>query len=78
VSVFSRLKERLDEDKMCIFMVIARQIWLRRNAIIHGDGMISPEKVIRRARSQLDEYVQARQMNTQSGGPPNSLGAVNH
>jgi hypothetical protein len=73
VSIFRRLKERLDEDKMCIFMVIARQIWLRRNAIIHGDVMISPEKVIRRARSQLDEYMQARQMNTQSGGPPNSL-----
>jgi hypothetical protein len=67
VPIFSRLKEKLDEDEMCIFMVIARQIWLRRNAIVHGDGMIPPEEVIRRARSQLDEYLQARQMNTQSG-----------
>lgn len=57
---FASLMEKLDEDDLCLVSVLARSIWLRRNAVVFGGQPSSPAFLVQRAIASLDEFKQAQ------------------
>jgi hypothetical protein len=41
-SLVEKIMQRLDEEELQLFLVVACQIWLRRNAIVFGGEFLSP------------------------------------
>lgn len=57
--LFARLSGILNQEELNYFVTVARQIWFRRNSVIHGGELISPSMVIRKAREQIEGYKKA-------------------
>jgi hypothetical protein len=54
IHVMEKLMERLDSDQMHMVVIVARQIWLRRNSMVFGGDMVAPSDLVRRAREQVE------------------------
>jgi hypothetical protein len=46
----------LKSNEVQMFAIVVRQIWLRRNAIVHGEALFTPSMVLRIAREQIEGY----------------------
>ena len=51
-----KLMGLLKSDEVQLFATVARQIWFRRNAIVHGEALSTPSMVLRMAREQIEGY----------------------
>jgi hypothetical protein len=56
VGIFEELVERCDLSKLTTFVVTARMLWLRRNAVIHGEMFTHPNQIIRQVESTIEEF----------------------
>jgi ribonuclease HI len=68
IGLFEELVERCDISDLTTFAVTARLLWLRRNAVIHGETFTHPNQIIRQVESILEEFQKAnegRQHETQ-------------
>jgi hypothetical protein len=55
-------KKKREVDDLQFFVVVARQIWLRRNSFVFGGDFISPSTVICQAKDQMKAFLLAEQM----------------
>ncbi|XP_059441827.1 uncharacterized protein LOC132174149 [Corylus avellana] len=62
--IFGNLLERCDRTEMELFAVTTRRIWLRRNAVVHGDSFLHPNQLLREAQCALDEYHRVNEGNS--------------
>jgi hypothetical protein len=49
--IFNILFKKLDREEMQVFVTVACQIWLIRNAYVFGRPLLAPAEVIRRAKN---------------------------
>jgi ribonuclease HI len=88
-SVFADLAERCSMEEIEMCAVIARAIWTRRNAVVHGEAFEHPNVLLRKARESLRQF-QSMQIESNTGeeapgtgitqkwtGPPNGSYKVN-
>jgi ribonuclease HI len=59
IHVLENMMERVDADQMHLFVTVARQLWLRRNAVVFGGAMVAPSDLVRRAREQFEAVCDA-------------------
>jgi hypothetical protein len=64
-SIFEEIIEHLEYEDLALWAVIARNIWFRRNSVVHGGAFSSPEKVIREATTSLEEFKAANLRDTE-------------
>ena len=53
-------------EELELFAITARQIWLRRNKVIHGGIFMHPNQVASHARKSLEEYQNANEAGVES------------
>ena len=53
-SLFEILIEKFTEEEMQLMVGVARQIWLRRNAVVFGGEFLSPGALVKQASDQLE------------------------
>jgi hypothetical protein len=58
---------KLDEEEIQLCAVVARQIWLRRNVVIHGGILEHPKMVVQHAREQINSFELAMVARQQNG-----------
>jgi hypothetical protein len=56
VGIFEELVERCDLSKLTTFVVTAKMLWLRRNAVIHSEMFTHPNQIIRQVESTIEEF----------------------
>ena len=56
VGLLEHLFDILSQEEMQVFVMVARQLWFRRNGVIHEGEMLSPSMVIKQARDMLEGY----------------------
>jgi ribonuclease HI len=54
IYIMEKLMERVESDQMHLIVTVARQIWLRRNAMVFGGAMVAPSVLVRRAQEQVE------------------------
>jgi hypothetical protein len=63
ISNFTNLVEfmmdRLSEEEVVLATIVARQIWLRRNAFVHEGKFSSPASLIRFVKDQMEAHTVA-------------------
>ncbi|XP_059436346.1 uncharacterized protein LOC132169309 [Corylus avellana] len=64
---------KLDEENFLLFATIARQIWFRRNCLVHGGDFQAPAVVMRQARDQVENFAMAENEIHHEEGPPDIL-----
>ncbi|XP_059441059.1 uncharacterized protein LOC132173561 [Corylus avellana] len=67
-SIFEVLLGKLEEEELQLCAVVARQIWLRRNVVVHGGEFIPPKMVIQQAKEQINSYELAMAVRQQPRG----------
>lgn len=50
-ALFKGMMARLDEGELQLFAIVARQIWLCRNDVVFGSGLLNQAMVVRNARA---------------------------
>jgi hypothetical protein len=56
ISLFEGICRIGRENDIWLFVVLARQIWLRRNKYIHEGLFAHPDTLVRQAYNSLEEY----------------------
>ena len=56
LSTMEYLLERCDPEEVQLAVLVARQIWHRRNAVIFGGKFTSPKAIIQTAEDQLETF----------------------
>jgi hypothetical protein len=57
--IFEEITAKYDDSVVEFFAVVARRIWMRRNATVHGVAFVDPNQLISQARVALEDYKQA-------------------
>ncbi|XP_059449513.1 uncharacterized protein LOC132180640 [Corylus avellana] len=57
--LFARLSALLSREVLLQFATVARQIWFRRNSMVHGGELIPPYLVIKKAKEQVADFKKA-------------------
>jgi hypothetical protein len=55
------MMQQCETEHFILFIRIAREIWLRRNGLIHAGSFTHPNAIIQKAKAAMEEYTQARQ-----------------
>jgi hypothetical protein len=58
---FCHAKEKLDDSTFHLFITIARQIWFKRNSVVHRGEMMAPTTVMKQASEQITNFKKARE-----------------
>jgi hypothetical protein len=66
IQVFEVLMGKCEMEELELFATIARQIWLRRNTVIHGGVFTHPSQVASNARRSLEEFRKANEIGVES------------
>jgi hypothetical protein len=66
IQVFEALMGRCEMEDLELFATTARQIWLRRNEVIHGGSFTHPTQVASNAHMSLDEFRKANEVGVES------------
>lgn len=56
VGLFEKLSNALEDDALELAMVLARKLWLRRNSIIFGGAISSPQQLVKVAKESLADF----------------------
>ena len=59
LQIFEEITDKCNCSVIEFFDVVVRRIWLRRNAVVHGEAFVDPNQLIRQATAALEEYKQA-------------------
>jgi hypothetical protein len=59
IKIFEILHDRLDVDELQLMVVVARQIWLRRNSVVFGGVFSTPAEIVRTGQAQIDAFWEA-------------------
>jgi hypothetical protein len=62
--------EKLDDNDFQLFTKVARQLWLRRNIVVHGGLLLPPAAVMKQAREQIVYFEQAMEARKKYPGDP--------
>jgi hypothetical protein len=54
--IFSDILEVGESKEIEIFVVTARRLWLRRNAVLHGEKFLDPNQLVREALESLEAF----------------------
>ena len=60
-AIVKEVLERCDDKEVEIFDMIAQRLWLRRNAVIHGEIFMEPNKLFRLAIEAVEEFHKAQE-----------------
>jgi ribonuclease HI len=61
ISLFLHLWQKLEADDLQRMVLVARQIWLRRNKVVFGGEFLAPAFIVGLADSQLENHKKAVQ-----------------
>jgi hypothetical protein len=66
IQVFEALMGKCEMEELELFATIARQIWFKRNTVIHGGVFTHPNQVASNARRSLEEFRKANEPRVES------------
>jgi ribonuclease HI len=76
-SLFETLADKLNEEELQMMAGVARQIWLRRNAVVFEGEFLTPGVLVKQASDQLEAWRKAeesRRLGNPSCSRPRSMG----
>ena len=54
--IFEAILQRCTTEETELFAVTTRKIWLRRNAVLHGEIFSHPTQLLKEAQNSLEEF----------------------
>jgi hypothetical protein len=61
MQIFKEVPAKCDTKEVEFFAMTARRLWLRCNAVIHGEKFMDPNKLLRAAIAELEDYHRAHE-----------------
>jgi hypothetical protein len=73
LSIMDYLMERCEVKEVQLAVLVARQIWHRRNAVIFGGKFSSPKSIVQAAKAQLEFFCSIEMKSATSSSYPRGL-----
>lgn len=67
--VVTTMIDRCDMEEIELMAVMARKIWFRRNALVHGEDFTYPNQVFCNSSSSLDDFKRVNTKEMDAGSP---------